>query len=65
MREYQDFRHGELFLKDLKVNLEEAAQGLHGACASSTDPRVRGEFARHNELKKMIEFLEMPRKERK
>lgn len=57
MRTYADFPVGTVgFLKALQANVEAAHSDMVGACAVSTDPKVRGAWERWRAFQEITEF---------
>ncbi len=57
MRTYADFPVGTVgFLKALQANVEAAHSDMVGACAVSTDPKVRGAWERWRAFQEITSF---------
>lgn len=56
MRTYQDFPFGTAgFIKALQANVDAAHADVMGACAVSTDPKVRGAWERWRAFQEITE----------
>jgi len=45
------------YLREFETAIVNSLTALLGACASSTDPEVRGQYERHMELKRLREGM--------